>query len=358
VTAWEEKRVSNTKIVELMQVAPEDHDLQWLQESLQAAVELEFATLPPYLSGLWSIKNSNDVVYNLILSVVMEEMLHMGLALNMLVAVGGSPSIVAPVYPGPLPGGVRPALEVWLGGLTMESVQMYMQIEEPEHPVRTGVEEETFPTIGAFYDAIADAFRTLSPPITQTGQIETTIGVPNPDGPDKPQLTEDLILIKSADDAQQAIATIKDQGEGVTGSPDAPGDELAHFYRFGEIYHGHRLVKVGEGWQYSGDPVPFPDCHPVAKVPAGGYPGVTTDFDEGFATMISLLEGAWTGGGLDGLENAIGSMFGLKELAATLVTMPLPDGSGNYGPDFVPIASGSVEPDTTATDVLDPRPSP
>ena len=72
----------SNKIVELMQVAPEEHYLAWLQESLQAAVELEFATLPPYLSGAWSIKNrsapANAVAYNLILSVALEEMLHMG----------------------------------------------------------------------------------------------------------------------------------------------------------------------------------------------------------------------------------------------------------------------------------------
>ena len=37
------------KIVELMAAAPETRDLPWLQSALQAALELELATLPPYL---------------------------------------------------------------------------------------------------------------------------------------------------------------------------------------------------------------------------------------------------------------------------------------------------------------------
>jgi hypothetical protein len=293
---------------------------------------------------LWSIKHPSDFAYNLILSVVMEEMLHMALALNMLVAVGGTPAIVAPTYPGPLPGGVRPELEVYLGGLTKESVAMFMQIELPEEPVAL-LELETFPTIGAFYDAIAEAFRTLSPPLSQDKQIKTRIGVPNPAGPDQPRLREDVIVIGAVADAEAAIATIKNQGEGVSGSPEAPDHELAHYYRFAEIYYEHKLIKVGDKWQYSGDPVSFPDVWPVARVPAGGYPAVTTEFDEEFGTMISWLEKAWTGGGVGDLSNAIGSMLDLGGIADTLVKKELPDGSGgHYGPDFIPIAPDSGTP--------------
>ena len=67
-----------------------------------------------------------------------------------------------PTYPGPLPGGVRPDLTVYLAGLSQESVGMYMQIETPEDPVAFAA--DTFPTIGAFYDAILAAFQGLTPP--------------------------------------------------------------------------------------------------------------------------------------------------------------------------------------------------
>jgi len=56
----------------------------------------------------------NVEVQNLIRSVVMQEMLHMSQAANLLIALGGRPIInsrcFAPVYPGPLPGGVMPGL--------------------------------------------------------------------------------------------------------------------------------------------------------------------------------------------------------------------------------------------------------
>lgn len=48
--------------------------------------------------------------YDLIDSVVLEEMLHMGLVCNMLTAIGSTPQIVLGyqqiTYPGPHPGGV------------------------------------------------------------------------------------------------------------------------------------------------------------------------------------------------------------------------------------------------------------
>src|SRR5262245_41189128 len=54
------------KIVELMEVAPADHDLPWLKEALQAAVQLEFATIPPYLCAMWSVKDTGSAAYRLI----------------------------------------------------------------------------------------------------------------------------------------------------------------------------------------------------------------------------------------------------------------------------------------------------
>jgi hypothetical protein len=40
-----------------MQEPVERRDAAWLRESLQQAVLLELATLPPYLCGLWSIED-------------------------------------------------------------------------------------------------------------------------------------------------------------------------------------------------------------------------------------------------------------------------------------------------------------
>ena len=44
-------------IPELLRVPEPDRDVGWLEESLQRAVALEFATIPVYLAALWSIKD-------------------------------------------------------------------------------------------------------------------------------------------------------------------------------------------------------------------------------------------------------------------------------------------------------------
>ncbi len=62
-----------------------------LREMLQKAVELEFATIPPYLTAAFSIHpKANRSSFEIIHSVYMEEMLHMVLAANVLNAIGGT----------------------------------------------------------------------------------------------------------------------------------------------------------------------------------------------------------------------------------------------------------------------------
>ena len=84
-----------------------------LKELLQAAVELELATIPPYLCALYSMRPvGNEEAKLVIRSVVVEEMLHMVLAANVLNAIGGEPRVTgdhAPRYPHELPERRRPA---------------------------------------------------------------------------------------------------------------------------------------------------------------------------------------------------------------------------------------------------------
>lgn len=343
-------------IAELLEVPAEKHDLDWLHNALQWAVDLELATLPTYLSGMWSMKQQSGEVYDLIDSVVREEMLHLGLACNMVVALGCTPEINVPTYPGGLPGGVRPGLTVYLAGLTPETVHMYMQIELPEHPLAAA---ESFPTIGAFYDQISAAFTALKPSLSTSDQVPASISVPDPDNPGergKP-IQEPLNVLATLDDVQAAIAIIKDQGEGTSLSPDAPqfeNGELAHYYRFGEIYHGKKLIQTPDGgWQFAGDDVPFPDCYPVKCIPPGGYPGVPAieQFDQQYGQLITTLRQAWSGGGSSALGNAIGMMFKLYPLAQNIVNQPLPDGSGNYGPDFLVPPQAQPTPATSTAGI-------
>ncbi len=198
-------------IVELMKVAEPVRDLAWLRESLMNAVQLELSTLPPYLCAYWSITPESDqTAAGMIHEIYIQEMKHMGLAANMLVGIGGTPEINSdvPAYPGPLPGGVMPELKVYLAGITPDYVKnVCMAIESPETPLAKAA--DPFPTIGAFYDAIASAFQSLQPAITTTNQQSSAFR----DG-------EQVVVITTVDDALKAIKTIEIEGEGTSTSPD------------------------------------------------------------------------------------------------------------------------------------------
>src|SRR5262245_28747598 len=117
-------------LIRLMTVPEEKRDPAWLAESLQAAIELEMSTIPPYLSAAWSIDQSDPDadpadVRGTIMQIAQEEMLHMGIACNLLAAIGGQPMILqrAPRYPTRLPKDIHTGLKVGLAPLTRELVR-------------------------------------------------------------------------------------------------------------------------------------------------------------------------------------------------------------------------------------------
>ena len=116
-------------------------DLGQLRTALQTAIELEHSTIPPYLCALYSLRaGSNLEVAELIESVVMEEMLHLVLAANVLNAIGGAPSIAnpgfVPRYPCTLPHSDG-RLVVHLRRFSREAVDTFLRIERPEPPRRS-----------------------------------------------------------------------------------------------------------------------------------------------------------------------------------------------------------------------------
>jgi Ferritin-like len=317
------------KIQDLMRVPREHHTVAWLKASLQTAIELELSTLPPYLTAMWSIVSANGPVYDLIYSIVFEEMLHFGLACNLLTTIGGTPRIASletvPKYPGPLPGGVHPGLVVPLVGLTRRLVlEVFMEIEYPESRPITKHAKVNDPTIGAFYTAIGEAFKKVPHAIQGTNQLTD------------PTNTLELFAINNLRDAERAISTIKEQGEGTGTSPLAAKHEFAHYYKFGEIYYGHKLVRKNRDWDYTGRRVPFPKVYPVAQVPAEGYPKSkdARAFDKQYTQLLHLLQKAWAAGDAQSLGDAIYAMPPLRDAALTLMTTPLDAGGYNYGPAF------------------------
>jgi len=93
-----------------------------------------------------------------------------------------------------------------------------------------------FATIGAFYDAIKEQIKALGPSIFVKTTAPPQVVNSTSYSPDR------LFPITDVETACRAIDLIKLEGEGTSLSPfEAPGDP-AHYYRFGEIAAGRRLV--------------------------------------------------------------------------------------------------------------------
>jgi hypothetical protein len=311
--------------------------LEWLELALQSAVSVEFSTIPPYLSALWSIKDQMHPVAASIRNVVQEEMLHMALACNMLTAIGCVPQIndpkMVPSYPGRIPGGVHPELVVRLAGLSDDSLDTFIAIEAPSTGNRPETPEQGkgYKTIGAFYRAILHEFRTIKPELSTERQVTGPLA---------------YMVMADIDAVEAAIDLILDQGEGSDASPEVKHThELAHYYRFLEIKHRSRVSGFDQDSQpiFEGEPLDLPAAWPMAVVPKGGYlqKDVPSDvwtmingFDETFTQLLDQLQVVWEHGDQAALVHAIETMFGLSEQARRLMSIELGEGLGNYGPCF------------------------
>lgn len=70
-----------------------------LRTLAQEALALEHLVLPPYLCAMWSIPPGTCAEARLLLrSVAMEEMLHMAVAANLVLALGGEPTLTTPGF--------------------------------------------------------------------------------------------------------------------------------------------------------------------------------------------------------------------------------------------------------------------
>ena len=294
-----------------------------LQEALLNAIQLEFATIPPYLCAQWSINNDPSNVNTTIQDIVVQEMLHFGFGCNMYTATGGSlqgkiaePGFV-PTYPGPLPAGVHPGLTVSLLPLGNTALQTFMSIEYPD--VTPVVQQPQNPpppnppappTIGQFYQTIAAGFQTVFP----SGNL--------PNSPSQNQVVtkvggDQLFAINTVADALKAIAEVTDQGEGTDTSPDEgtfDPNELAHYYTFAQIYYGKTVAKVGNLFEYAGNAITVPTVFNFAPNPNNPDQAA---FISTFTQLMQQLEQCWTGGASIG--SAIGTMFTLQGSGVQLI---------------------------------------
>lgn len=269
-----------------------------LRNHLAQAAAVELSTIPLYLYSAYSIQTGSYSgwapgmsAFNTIRSVVIEEMLHLCLARNLLVAVGGGGQFrcydqqFVPVYPAPMLHR-KPKLMLKLEPCSQKQMKdVFMPLEMPAKS-HAKPQPHEYNTLGQFYGAIRQGFeyldrhdRSLWADNQPDLQYQNTYwGAGSP------------IVVKDLDTACEAIETIVEQGEGAPGSDETPTSfedpkagavELSHYAKFRAIAQG--IDAIGEVW-----PVPT-DPH-VADDYSGSLAKLATLFNAAYAYVLCMID--------------------------------------------------------------------
>ncbi|WP_342327735.1 ferritin-like protein [Pedobacter sp. FW305-3-2-15-E-R2A2] len=333
-----------------------------IKEKLQKAIELELATIPPYLTAMFSIKpGSNAMASSIIRSVVMEEMLHMLLAGNLLSAIGGSVKLGKdniPVYPVQMEFQGKMfknrKFDIHLAAFSKDTMHIFLQIELPE-----GMESNKLKlnaivvpgfTIGEFYNGIkhdlAEVCKTFGEENVFTGKKEN-------------QVSEEYfwrgggtpIVITKLSEAEAAIDLIVEQGEGASLQPGtttffSAHEDVPHYFRFNEIYCGRLYDKKDDPHQPptgKAIEVDYEAVFPIKTSCKGkdleGSPELSylnNLFNVNYSAMLSQLEEGFNGNPNAFYLAILNGMKKLSPIAASLVQLPIPgDPQGRYAaPSF------------------------
>ncbi|MEL6929761.1 MAG: ferritin-like protein [Cyanobacteria bacterium J06600_6] len=341
---------------------------------LKQALAIEHATLPPYITALYSMKPGTNIeAFHILRTVAVEEMLHLTLAANVFNAVGGNiksvlsdPSFI-PQYPATLPTG-ETDFEVGLTKFSRETVKTFLKIErageaERGQPLVTPrnhtnsllkIHDQpphySFYSIGQFY---AEIIRGLHALHKEMGD-KLFCGDP------AKQITPEyyyngggeIIPVTDLKSAILALREIQEQGEGSGKERIYDGDrELSHYYRFqqllinddGDENYGQYYVVDNENPEQSDQPghptgekfkVDWDAVYPIKEnielsdfTPGSEEYEAAQKFQSDYARFMKQLESA-----LDGhpevLIPAVGAMCGLKYQAERLVKNPLTGSDG------------------------------
>ncbi|GES85548.1 hypothetical protein RCL2_001265200 [Rhizophagus clarus] len=221
----------------------EIYTLDNLHKLLGLALQVELATIPPYLYAMYSIKRRtdidvkprtnlydiNDMIMHKIRHVAAEEMLHASLVANLIAAIGRQPVFYSPemipYYPNPLPHFKHGLLMVHLAKADVENFKVFIDIEEPAPndflpSFANGISTKLstgFKSIGELYCLIEKFFEKVEGiPYDTKFQLKPGMGYAPSTGTGK----DGLIIVNNKDEAKRAIQLIIDQGEGKPAKAD------------------------------------------------------------------------------------------------------------------------------------------
>jgi Ferritin-like len=287
------------------------HTVADILQALELAMQLEFATIPPYLCAQWSIREDPDRVEGVQHNIAVQEMQHLALLGNIITALGGLPKIAnpqfIPSYPmHELPGGIRQRRPIALRHLSKKQLEVFMEIERPESWSHNLLTEKKPATIGDFYNAILAGVKVLQPSIRLGAN---RVPVPH------------FASITNVQDVINTLERIKEEGEGFQDDPEEPpGDvdraTLAHYYAFKEIYMGRRLVREDKNWKYHGDAIRLPKVYEFSLETNDLH---SNKFSQILSTLLLRMESCW----VNGTPFDVSSMFELYLCGKSLIKMGL-----------------------------------
>lgn len=324
---------------------------------LQVALELELATIPPYLTALLSIRlPSNREAAEHVRSVMMEEMLHMALVANVINAVGGTPRLDASSIPSyPLTMRFKGQafsdrqFPIDLAPFSEAAIATFMEIEKPVSAIakanwlKTEIELPA-PTIGAFYEAIVgtlEALEALAPGTLFTGEPSR-------------QLEADyywsgggrILPVTNVDSAKNALAVVIDQGEGAwsreaafVGKSFHDPFPIGHYFRFSEIFHQRRYLRTDDPLSPPTGPrvtVDYASVHPIKRnarstdyAPGSQASNLNYTFNALYTSTLRQIEEAFNGSPKTLYTATMNGMHELASVARDLMRTPIegdPDG--------------------------------
>jgi len=328
--------------------------LQWtpptgvedIRTHVQAAIDLEFSTLPPYLyAKLTMMPGTNAAALQRLDVVVGQEMVHMCLASNIMNAIGGTVGINPPKYPGPLPGDVDATHTAHLYPFSLAAMEQGKWIEEPNAPIKPSLRAAAVAnapvTIGEFYALLDAALALLPASAWSVGRNQID---------DEQFFAGQLFAVNNYSDAHRAIQDIVSEGEGTPVAPEQTGspldfhDELAHYYRFWEVARDQVLdkagtpsgyawgAKLGVDWSAVYPAIADPGLHDFSKDPPAAQ-AAQAACNAAYTGLVDALRGAFAGQ-VGGLGVAVRAMFGLRMAAMQALQSPLADGTSVSGPAF------------------------
>jgi CDGSH-type Zn-finger protein/uncharacterized Fe-S cluster protein YjdI len=233
-----------------------------LTYQLVEAAELEHNLMCCYLYAAWSIRDERDGLQphqakeltswrRALLAIAVEEMTHLALVNNLLLALGSPPHFSRPNFP--VPPGMHPAsIVVELAPFTRDTLDHFIFLERPEGSQDPDGESfaqrratykrempmqrlmpsaQEFATVGHFYRSLRRGLDGLCEKLTESvlfiGDKRLQVG------PDLVRLPG-LIKVEGIASARIALDTIVTQGEGAT------TDAATSHYR--------RLIAIRDGW--------------------------------------------------------------------------------------------------------------